>query len=88
MTTPTSGHDGALNFPRCKTCIHWEPAPAHSFAAGLRLGKCCSSYLGEEDPWLTEDGGKQVLMYEYAEGGSIFTGPEFGCVHHLPREES
>lgn len=62
----------------CKTCKHWAPcAPtAHDAIPG---GHCSS-------PKLMEDCGvhpNDALVYSYAEGGAFWTGPEFGCVHHV-----
>ena len=41
-----------------------------------------------ESPKIAEDWGQgheeinDMLIYSYAEGGSFWVGPKFGCVHH------
>jgi hypothetical protein len=70
----------------CKTCQHWQrvPAPPHQaftkeYLAG---GKCTSEKLTEN----YEEYRPDTLVYSYHEGGDFWTGPDFGCVHHLPIE--
>ena len=66
---------------RCKTCQHWtKNDEAWSYAR--HGGECQSGNL-------LEDGGPENyrpnnLVYSYSEGGSFWTGPEFGCIHHKP----
>lgn len=70
----------------CKTCKDWKPCATDNLFANLnikedkRAGGTCKSDK------LTEDWGQghdaDMLVYTYSEGGSFWTGPDFGCVHH------
>lgn len=69
----------------CKTCAHWRAfatATVAPFAAteAMKRGGLCRC------PKLREDYGRDhaadEMVYSYAEDGSFWTGPEFGCVHH------
>jgi len=70
----------------CKTCKHWKPCVIYDRFANWntkedgRAGGTCKSDK------LIEDGGRghdaDMLVYAYNEGGSFWTGPDFGCVHH------
>jgi hypothetical protein len=64
---------------RCKTCKHWNRSKPN-FNPTADFGQCVSDKLAESDVTPTLD----MLVYEYMEGGAFFTGPEFGCVHHVP----
>jgi hypothetical protein len=63
----------------CKTCEHWNrvtpyPNERSYYNSG---GYCESPKIGEgieHEP--------DSLVYSYMEGGSFWTGPMFGCVHH------
>jgi hypothetical protein len=67
---------------RCKTCERWEPCAIDPCNEDTRAGGICRSDK------LTEDWGQRrgadMLVYAYSEGGSFWTGPDFGCVHHEP----
>jgi hypothetical protein len=45
-----------------------------------RAGGICRSDKLIED-W-GQGHGADMLVYPYSEGGSFWTGPDFGCVHH------
>ena len=66
----------------CKTCLFWSKDVTK--ADWKISGGICTSEK------LTEDFGYEAdnLVYSYNEGGSFWTGPEFGCVHHKTRENS
>ena len=61
--------------PRCKSCRYWIPEVLRR----PHFGGLC------DNPKIHEGGcdyGMDALVYPYAEGGTFWTGPEFGCVHH------
>lgn len=64
----------------CKTCIFWTKDITKS---NWRIsgGICTSKKLTEDSDYAADS-----LVYSYDEGGSFWTGPEFGCVHHKERE--
>ena len=55
---------------RCKTCTKRD-----------KKGRCQSEKL-DEDYGQNDDTKKDMLIYDYNEGGGFWVGPEFGCVHH------
>lgn len=71
----------------CQTCTHWVPfavkypksvRPPVDEASG---GYCRCERIGDDNRYLPDS-----LVYSYAEGGSFWTGPAFGCVHHAPEK--
>lgn len=60
------------DYPRCKTCRHWDDRgrPAD------RMYICDNPKVFEGDELDEAD----------AETGCFYTGPDFGCVHHKPKE--
>jgi hypothetical protein len=70
---------------RCKTCMHWAEIPNDR-----DLGGICENdqKIHEDDSKPGHEFGQDHLVYSYYESGSFWTGPEFGCVHHSPAEES
>ena len=44
-------------------------------------GKCINDKL-DEDTGQSDEKRKDMLLYEYSEGGGFFVGESFGCVHH------
>ncbi len=71
----------SVNMKTCKTC-KWrqEKPPTHV---------CTSPKIGERGQFHNADPEdmQDVLIYSYDEGGFFWVGPDFGCVHHTPREE-
>jgi len=66
----------------CETCEHWKPQrPAWIRPEG---GICVCRKLNESAD--AEAYGEDCLTYDYDEGGSFWTGPKFGCVHHGAKE--
>lgn len=70
----------------CKTCKSWTPFnekyPGHGY---MKEDPVCDGGICESDK-LTEPTEQNAhmantLTYAYDEGGSFWTGPEFGCVH-------
>ena len=59
----------------CDTCEHWEK----SWSAGYCNSDKVRDKRRTED---IEDSAPDELVYSYSEGGSFWTGPKFGCVHH------
>lgn len=68
------------NYPRCKTCIHWVKHP--NFGNEI----ICNSTKLDEGIGQSADKNKDMLIYEYDEGGSFYPGEDFGCVHHEPKQ--
>lgn len=62
---------------RCNTCKWW------SVLSGYRPGVhyCKHPKIAEDDG---QDFGTDGMVYPYSEGTGMFTGPDFGCVHHEP----
>lgn len=67
----------------CKTCVHWVPELDQDgrIKESRVLGGDCISHLIGEDYGRSAFTEKS-LVYSYAEGGSFWTGPDFGCVNH------
>lgn len=63
---------------RCATCKHWQAWPYGRDARGAAGGLCRSAKIGEDGDVRYD---ADALVYPYQEGGEIWTGPEFGCVH-------
>jgi hypothetical protein len=62
---------------RCKTCVFWDVNEDDSFMRGM--GRC-SNALVVDAPIHTPPADGLVVV---CDGPShIWTGPEFGCVHH------
>ena len=60
----------------CETCKHWSDKIETYRVAGIRE---CRNQKINDDYYDAEPDG---LYYSYQEGGSFYTGPKFGCVHH------
>lgn len=80
-----------LHAPRCSTCVHWFRGNWSNLRGlGLDENPRCNSpkiaelARGEEDYQAQKDQ-DDMLVYSYYEGGTFFTGPNFGCVHHEER---
>jgi hypothetical protein len=70
--------EGGEGVNTCRSCKWWKTTDAQKPLESLQA---CAS------PKITECGGgteptNDMLMYSYFEGGTFFTGPDFGCVHH------
>jgi hypothetical protein len=73
----------------CKTCAHWKlyehayPNAPRSYADRVEFsgGLCTNPKLREGQG--KEDYEPDSLTYPYLEGGHFWTGPDFGCVHHV-----
>ena len=70
-----------MSYPRCRTCKYWDDDTVFSFGD---QGSCGHEASGSSD----DDG-----MCYYSSGGSypaeamlVHTGPDFGCIHHEPKE--
>ena len=61
----------------CETCVHWADKRENYVKVEIRE---CKNYEKISDDYYeaTSDG----LYYSYQEGGTFYTGPKFGCVHH------
>jgi hypothetical protein len=75
---------------RCKTCRNWVPYavqnPNGSSPAYEKAGGYCHSPKIAEDPW--EPYAPDAMVYPYREGCDAFwTGPLFGCVHHIEKDK-
>jgi len=73
---------------RCETCVHWHIAE-NQHRAPDGFGECfCPSmlfgYYGGENELVGVKPFEVVI--ENDEGWGMFTGPQFGCVHHTAPE--
>ena len=62
----------------CETCIHWDDK-VETWLTKRQVREC------KNHEKLMEGFGDAVpdgLCYSYEEGGTFYTGPKFGCVHH------
>lgn len=73
---------------RCKTCKFWAPlSDANSYLEKEHMAECVQPLIAEEDQYSDEQGNrKDMLLYQYNEGGSFMTGYNFGCVHHEEKQ--
>jgi hypothetical protein len=72
--------EGATVMETCKTCRWWD---RH---AGDKVGECTADFITspEDTPCLVE----MVMVPELQSGGYwLKTGPDFGCIHHEPKEQ-
>lgn len=71
---------------RCKTCKYWSQDREDEFElSGDDIGKCTNNKISENDSNdndFREANKLDMLIYKYYEGGTFYTGSEFGCVHH------
>ena len=63
----------------CRTCAHWTEEAPYSQPERFVVRVCAGIKLQEG----FYDHGTDSLCYSYMEGGAFYTGPDFGCVHHL-----
>ena len=61
----------------CNTCKHWRNAEKE-FRDEVAGGFCNNKKITESFDIRKRD----WLVYSYNEGGSFWTGPDFGCIHH------
>lgn len=63
-----------MEYPKCKTCRWWKGRDAHT----NKQHKCSHQKLATllSEPLDGADG----------RGNCIYTGPDFGCIHHEPKE--
>lgn len=66
----------------CKTCKHWEFPPDHVGKDGVG-GACTSGKFidGSYPSKITPQDGIVFRDYE-GYGAVLWTGPDFGCIHH------
>ena len=73
----------------CKTCRHWTAPTRNLYLGGIdgnpNLGACGAGKLFEHGAWDEAGRPTDAVVYSYDELGCFATGPDFGCVHHLPR---
>lgn len=70
---------------RCKTCKWWDIGRCDQqfephARAMLEVAECDAEFTAEPKP-------AGLLARTNGESCVILTGPEFGCVHHQPKEE-
>lgn len=61
---------------QCQTCMFWD-GPRPDLDDPGEHSKCLHPKVGAEDTAEVRDGAQDGESY-----GGIFTGPEFGCIHH------
>ena len=75
---------------KCKTCRFWHPVKKLSNEAKQynQGGDCHNPNILEGD-FVTDEGyAVNRLVYPYPEGaGYLWTGPEFGCIHHEAKDQ-
>ncbi len=65
----------------CKTCAHWTAEAPYNQPERFVVRACGCRKLQEA----FYDHELDSLCYSYQEGGLFYTGPDFGCVHHLEK---
>lgn len=62
----------------CKTCKHWEDRATKQF------GKCRVAGMG----YLASHAAELAMdrATSWPDGCEVCTGPDFGCIHHQPKE--
>jgi len=65
----------------CKTCAHWTEEAPYDQPERFVIRVCGSPTLDAG----IYDHDRDSLRYSYQEGGAFYTGPDFGCVHHLEK---
>jgi hypothetical protein len=72
---------------QCRTCKYWLKYttlyPNSNDAESKKAGGFCQSENITE--FYDDEYKPNTLVYTYSEGGSFWTGSEFGCVHHKAR---
>jgi hypothetical protein len=61
----------------CSTCAFWKPSDG--IYSPEQTKECTSPKFFE---WEGQPQTDDCLVYPYSEGGTFYTGPNFGCVHH------
>lgn len=69
----------------CKTCMFWSGEALFGNPDRFTQRECTHDKLRE---YYFADAADDDLVYPYQEGGSFYTGPNFGCVHHVKKEPS
>ena len=67
----------------CETCKHWADI-TQSFDEKGQIRKCGNYEKINDDIYNSEPDG---LYYLYQDGGTFYTGPKFGCVHHKEKNK-
>jgi hypothetical protein len=68
----------------CKTCAHWTEEAPYNQPERFVVRVCGCLKLQEDFHGHEMDS----LCYPYIEGGAFYTGPDFGCVHHLEKNNA
>jgi hypothetical protein len=81
---PLSAHvRKALSDKTCDTCAYWDKLAEELWNNSK---PCMNNKLSNPDiDYLL--GAEDMLFYEYNEGGSFYTCPRFGCIHHKPTQK-
>lgn len=69
----------------CNSCKFWTNKSDNNPFSNANIGKCACNKISEHDDndkTFRKSDKEDMLIYEYYEGGSFFTGKDFGCVHH------
>ena len=66
----------------CDTCSHWTDEAPYDQPERFTVRVCGNEKLSEDGGFHEPDG----LYYSYSEGGCFYTGPKFGCVHHMEKK--
>ena len=87
LETLTAQHNAidmlnAAGVPHCSDC-RWWAEDKHTLAPS-RQRECRNSEFLHEARCSSDEEASRSLTYQYCEGGQIWTGPDFGCVHFEP----
>jgi len=72
----------------CETCVHWTTDDGEMPRLPSHFGACSSDkFIGEyfSNGELLE---ADRVVVENDEGWGFYTGPKFGCVHWVPRQDT
>jgi hypothetical protein len=69
----------------CSAC-RWWVEDDHTLAPPPQR-ECRNEKFLHESGWPSAGDAAKSLTYQYYEGGQIWTGPDFGCVHFEPNSQ-
>lgn len=78
----------SIEYPKCKTCKYHAPDMIRTVRGDEldTVGGFCKSKKIRED-W-NQNKLSDECVYSYSEGGTFWTGNDFGCAHHETKPEA
>ena len=76
--------EGACSAATCSAC-RWWVEDNHTMAPTPQR-ECRNEKFLHESGWPSAGDASKSLTYQHYEGGQIWTGPNFGCVHFEPND--